>query len=89
MLSRGGFYMKGRQGNEKMGPLEPVKFLETNNLLDVTRGNSETQPTGSHADQQQGSAARMLDNSQQWGLFCGLGSIPGLHPQVPEAPSAV
>ena len=36
---------------------ELVKFLETNSLLDVTRGNSETQPRGSHADRQQGSSS--------------------------------
>ena len=47
--------MKERQGNERMGPgIEPVKFLETNNLRDVTRGNSETQPMWSRADLQQG-----------------------------------
>lgn len=81
--------MKGRQGNEKMGLAQNLssfwRLITSLTLPEATQKRSQQEATLINS---RAPAARMLDNSQQWGLFCGLGSIPGLHPQVPEAPSS-
>ena len=72
-----------------MGPAQNLssfwRLITSLTLPEATQKRSQQEAT---LIDSRAPAARMLDNSQQWGLFCGLGSIPGLHPRMPEAPSS-
>ena len=68
-----------------MGPAQNLssfwRLITSLTLPEATQKRSQQEAT---LIDSRAPAARMLDNSQQWGLFCGLGSIPGLHPRMPS-----